>query len=260
MYYPNLTYFAQQIKIPMKIIKLNSTSSTNTFLKDLMCFAKLEDFTVVTARKQTAGRGQMDAKWLSQEGKNLTFSVYCQFDNLHMQEQVYLNFAVALSIFDFLKTLNLPNLAIKWPNDILTDKRKICGVLIENTPQNKLIKSSIIGIGLNVNQTEFPKELHKATSIKRILKQDFDLEDLLNQYLVFLQKYISKLRKQEYKQLKNLYISHLYMKDIPAMFKSKSQVFIGKILGVCESGKLQLELENESIKTFGVKEIEFLRR
>ncbi len=243
----------------MKIIKLDTTNSTNTFLKDLLTFSKLEDFTVVTAKTQTAGRGQMDAKWFSKEGKNLTFSVFCKFKNLQMQDQIYLNFAVALSIFDFLKSLNLPNLAIKWPNDILAEKQKICGVLIENSLQNNLINSSIIGIGLNVNQTHFPQELKKATSIKRILKQDFNLEDLLNQYLIILQNYISRLRQQEYQHLKDLYMKHLYMKDTPAMFKSNNQVFMGKILGVCESGKLQLELEDESIKTFGIKEISFLK-
>ncbi len=243
----------------MKIIKLDTTNSTNTFLKDLLTFSKLQDFTVVTAKTQTAGRGQMEAKWLSENGKNLTFSTYCKFDNLYIQEQIYLNFAVALSIFEFLKSLHLPNLSIKWPNDILADKQKICGILIENTPQNKLIKSSIIGIGLNVNQTNFPKELKKVTSIKRLLKQEFNLENLLNQYLVFLQKYIDILRKQEYKKLKKQYISNLYMIDTPAMFKSNNQLFMGKILGVCESGKLQLELEDESIKTFGIKEISFLK-
>ncbi len=242
----------------MKIIKLNTTPSTNTFLKDLAQLSTLEDFTIVTAKKQTSGRGQMNSKWISDECKNLTFSVFCKFLDLKTTEQRYLNFAVSLSVFEFLTPLNLPKLAIKWPNDILSDKKKICGILIENSLQKNTINSSIIGIGLNVNQEKFPKNVKKATSIKIILQQNFDLDELLNKFLKILKSYIDLLRQKKYSELETQYLNALYMKGVPTMFKTNNKIFMGKILGISTDGKLQIELEDESIKEFGIKEVEFV--
>lgn len=243
----------------MKIIKLNAIASTNSFLKDMVVKSDIENFTVVVANKQVSGRGQMQSKWVSEAGKNLTFSVFSVFESLHIDSQKYLNFTVSISVFEALQTFNLPKLAIKWPNDILSDKYKICGVLIENSLKGSFIKSSIIGIGLNVNQEVFPSDVGKASSIKNMLGKKMDLDIVLNVVLEKLQQNIQLLNEKQYPKLEMKYLNVLYRKGIPSMFKNKKDiVFMGKIIGVSNEGKLQVELEDETVKEFGLKEVSFI--
>ncbi|MDB0616382.1 biotin--[acetyl-CoA-carboxylase] ligase [Tenacibaculum dicentrarchi] len=174
----------------MKIIKLDAIGSTNSFLKDMSAKVLLDNFTVVVARNQTLGRGQVNANWKSEGGKNLTFSVFCRPEALCIADFKYLNYSVSLSVYELLISLKLPRLAIKWPNDILSENKKIAGILIENTLNIKNISTSIIGIGLNVNQNIFSDALPNASSVKRILKkeQDIDLDLLLDKLLLILKK------------------------------------------------------------------------
>jgi BirA family biotin operon repressor/biotin-[acetyl-CoA-carboxylase] ligase len=243
----------------MQIIKLNATASTNSFLKDLSVTSQLKNFTIVVADEQSSGRGQMNTVWVSEPYKNLMFSVYVTFDDLEIQNQTYLNFAVALSVFDLLKSLNVPKLSVKWPNDILAGKKKVCGILIENILKGKMINASVIGIGLNVNQENFPIDLPDAASLKMILNKEFNLEDLLNQFIVKLQLNINLLKDKEFESLEKRYLEVLYKKNIPSMFKdAKNVLFMGKIIGVnTTNGKLQIELSDETVKEFALKEVSF---
>ncbi len=243
----------------MQIIKLNATASTNSFLKDLSVNSKLNDFTVVVTEKQTSGRGQMNTVWISEPSKNLMFSVYAMFDNLEIQDQTFLNYAVAIAMFDTLETLNIPKLSVKWPNDILSEKKKICGILIENILKGKMINASIIGIGLNVNQEFFPEYLPEASSLKMILEEEFDLDELLVRFLNKLKISLDLLKNKKYDSLEEHYLSVLYKKNTPSMFKDTENVFfMGKIIGVnSKNGKLQIELSDETIREFALKEVSF---
>ena len=243
----------------MRIIKLNATASTNSFLKDLSVTTKLEDFTVVVTDEQSSGRGQMNTVWLSEPHKNLIFSVFVSFDNFEIQKQTYLNFGVAIAMFDMLNSFNVPRLSVKWPNDILSEKKKVCGVLIENILKGRMISASIIGIGLNVNQDSFPDYLPDAASLKMILAKEFNLEVLLNKFIEKLQYYINLLKNEDYDLLEELYLNVLYKKNIPSMFRTTEDVlFMGKIIGVNTSnGKLQIELSDETVKEFALKEVSF---
>ncbi|WBX74284.1 biotin--[acetyl-CoA-carboxylase] ligase [Tenacibaculum pacificus] len=244
----------------MKIIKLDAIDSTNSFLKDMSAKVSLDNFTVVVAKKQTLGRGQMNANWNSEEGKSLTFSVFCKFCNLSITDYKYLNYSVSLSVYEAVNSLKLPRLAIKWPNDILSENKKIAGILIENTLNIKNISSSVIGIGLNVNQNIFSDALPNASSIKNILgkDEDIDLDLLLNKVLVSLKEKLERLNKKEYLSLEKEYLAVLYKKNVPSMFKTNQNIlFMGKIIGVSSIGKLQIELENETLKEFDIKEVSF---
>ncbi|WP_369048680.1 biotin--[acetyl-CoA-carboxylase] ligase [Tenacibaculum sp. UWU-22] len=242
----------------MEIIKLDAIDSTNSFLKELAQNTSLKNFTTVVAKQQLNGRGQMHTQWLSEANKNLLFSCFYSFQNLEVQYQFYLNYAVSLSIFETLKKYKLPNLAIKWPNDILSEEQKICGVLIENSIQSSTVFSSIIGIGLNVNQTVFSSTLTKVTSIKKEIQKNVDLDLLLKDLLFYLKKNITLLIEGEFTILKQAYLAQLYKKNIVSLFKdNQNRLFLGKIIGVSEMGKLEIELENKSIVTFGVKEVSF---
>ncbi|GFD82940.1 biotin--[acetyl-CoA-carboxylase] ligase [Tenacibaculum sp. SSH1-16] len=242
----------------MKIIKLNAIDSTNSFLKNMVSKVVVDDFTVVVAKTQTKGRGQMNSEWVVEEGKNLTFSVFSRFVGLNIREHKYLNFSVSLSVFQALKALGIPNLSVKWPNDILSGNKKIVGILIENTLKGNDLVSSVIGIGVNVNQASFPENLPNASSIKMILGKEFDLEMLLESILMKLKDYFNLLEKKEYDLLEKAYLKVLYKKNVPTMFKnSQNTLFMGKIIGVSKSGNLQIELENETIQEFGLKEVSF---
>ena len=143
----------------MHIIKLNAIDSTNSYLKNMVEINNLENYTVVTAESQNAGRGQLGTVWESEYGKNLTFSMLVRVKGFKIEDQFYLSMAISLGVLNALKP-NVNNLLyVKWPNDILAEKDKLCGILIENVLSGSNIKHSIIGVGLNVNQDQFSDNL-----------------------------------------------------------------------------------------------------
>ena len=149
----------------MKLIKLDAIDSTNEFLKGLSKKQELENFTVVSAEKQTKGKGQMGAIWASDASKNLIMSVLVK-DFLSGIDQLFnLNIVVSLAVIEVLESLNIPNLSIKWPNDIMSYNKKIGGILIENSIKSDGTIISIVGLGLNVNQIDF-ENLPKAQFVK----------------------------------------------------------------------------------------------
>ena len=243
----------------MEIIKLSAIDSTNSFLKEMALNSVVENFTVVVTDRQLKGRGQQGNGWVSESFKNLVFSVFVTFDNFKVLDNKYLNFAVSLAIFDALKEENIPAISIKWPNDILSGNKKICGVLIENSLKGTEISSSIIGIGLNVNQTSFPDSLKRASSLKLLSAKDFELDKLLENIVSKLKTKIDILKSKDFKFLEIEYLNVLHKKNIPTMFKNSQDVlFMGIICGISQEGKLQIALEDETIQEFGIKEVSFL--
>jgi BirA family biotin operon repressor/biotin-[acetyl-CoA-carboxylase] ligase len=242
----------------MTIIKLDAIDSTNDFLKRLSVEQALENYTVVTAEKQTSGKGQMGAKWVSETGKNLIFSVLINNKLNSISEIFDLNIAVALAVLTTLEKNNIPNLSIKWPNDIMSDNKKIAGILIENTIKNTGEISSIIGVGLNVNQQNFD-ELPKASSLAVIMKKEFEKELILNQFIECLKLNCDLLNNKLASQLWKNYNYNLFKKGIPMPFSLPDETqFMGIIQGVNSEGKLELKLENDTIEAFGIKEIQLL--
>lgn len=243
----------------MKIIKLDTVVSTNSFLKDLSVSAALENFTVVVTQKQTKGRGQQKNEWLSEPYKNLTFSVFTSLKDVKIIHKKYLNFAISLAIYRVLFDKNTPKISIKWPNDLMAANKKICGILIENTFFGDQIKSTIIGIGLNVNQEKFPASLRNVTSLKLATLKETDLNALLHEILAELQSNLKLLESKDFHLLEEQYLNVLYKKNIPTMFKtSKDEIFMGIISGISDQGNLQIQLEDDSIKEFGIKEVSML--
>ncbi len=242
----------------MHILKLNATDSTNQHLKELMLSKVTEDFTVVWADEQLKGKGQMGAKWTSEPGKNLTFSVLKKFDNLNINNQFLLNISISLAILDVLKRLSIPDLSVKWPNDILSGTSKICGILIENILSRDQIQASIVGIGLNVNQLMF-NNLTNVSSLKLLLGQTLNLEEVLFSILSGLKSNFLLLDEQKNDFLWNEYEKNLFRKDKPSTFKDKSgALFMGFIRKVSPQGKLVVELEDAVFKEFDLKEIRLM--
>lgn len=242
----------------MRIIKVNAIDSTNSYLRKMCSNELVSDYTIVVTNKQTKGRGQMGTVWSSEKGKNLIFSVFKDLNTLSIEDSFYVSIVTSLSIYKALKESNIPKLKIKWPNDILSEKNKICGILIENVIKNNKLSSCIIGVGLNINQTEF-KNLPKASSLKSITGKHFDLDELLNKIINQLKQYFTRLDNGDLADLKQEYEDELFRKNKPSTFKNaEGNMFSGFIKGISNSGKLNVLLEDEIIQEFNLKEINLL--
>ena len=242
----------------MKLIKLNATDSTNDFLKQLASSQILKNYTVVSAEQQLKGRGQMGSIWTSEPGKNLTFSVFLA-DCLTDVDSIYnLNVAVTISILEVLKKENIPELKIKWPNDIMSANKKVGGILIENAIKHSNEVQSIIGIGLNVNQQNYDG-LPQASSLCLTTGRFFNCEELLAKIVAELKVNVMLIDEKGGIELWRKYHQFLYKKDIPSAFESKEgKKFMGIIKQVIANGQLEVMMEDESLQYFNIKELKML--
>ncbi|MGV6846396.1 MAG: biotin--[acetyl-CoA-carboxylase] ligase, partial [Lutibacter sp.] len=194
----------------MNLIKLDAIDSTNKYLKQLSTEKALDNFTVVWTQIQENGRGQIGTIWESEPNKNLMFSVLLKFDELKIVDRFYLNMAISLGLLIALKETVLDNFNIKWPNDILSAKDKVAGILIETNFSGEWIKQAIVGIGLNVNQVKFGKQLKNVASLKLLTNKDWDCELLLENILSEIKNKLKLLKNGEFNLLKTDYYKNLY--------------------------------------------------
>ncbi|MFL2600452.1 MAG: biotin--[acetyl-CoA-carboxylase] ligase [Flavobacteriaceae bacterium] len=240
-----------------KIHKIDAISSTNEYLKQLYLKKNIYDNFLIITNNQTEGKGQGSSSWESEPKKNLTLSIYKDLKKNKLKNPFIINLIISISIIETLKKYNLPNLKIKWPNDILSASKKISGILIENFFQREFLISSIIGIGLNVNQISF-KKAKNAISIASIKKKKIDLTEVLN----ILTKKIS-LKFHEIDNLKindliNEYESLLFKRDKFSKFNINNKIIDGRIIGVNQSGKLKVKIGNEIIREYNSSEIKII--
>mgnify|MGYP000256478281 CR=1 FL=1 len=207
----------------MYVIKLDAIGSTNAYLKELTLTSIPQDYTAVVSEHQTNGRGQMGTKWETEAGKNLTVSVFKKILKLNIQEQFYISMCVSLAITETLGKFQIKQLRIKWPNDILSANKKICGILIENIIKNNKMVSSIIGIGLNVNQKYF-NNLPQASSMSELTGIIYNKDEVLTQVLKQLEFYFDMLENQRFSELKTKYESLLFRRHKPSTFKTKKRL------------------------------------
>lgn len=246
------------------VIKLDKTESTNSYAIALLRKQKVFEGTVIYTLNQTNGRGQRGNEWSSEPLKNLTFSLILTPNFLTADQQFLLTQMISLAICDFVaaignNSLSNDKIGIKWPNDILIDKKKVCGVLIENTISGNVIKYSIIGIGLNLNQEKFENFQTAATSLKSELHAEFEIEYSLKEFLVFIEKRYLQLKRNEISVLQKEYFQKLIGVGGESNFKLKNNLVKGIIKGVSSSGKLQvLLIGNNTIEEFQFKEIQIV--
>lgn len=246
--------------VGQNLLTLKEVDSTNNFLKRAASNSEpLPEGTVIMAENQYAGRGQQQNQWHAEPGKNLTFSILLNPAFLPVVQQFDLIRTISISVFDTLRPLLGEGLKIKWPNDIYFGDKKLGGMLIENILSGNVIKHSIVGIGLNVNQETFPEAEANATSIKQILQSDYDLRTLLahicndieTNYLILKAGNISFVRKE--------YLNRLYWLNEKKRFRAGEHEFEGVITGVTDNGALIVAHQTGTSK-FNQKEIEFLNK
>lgn len=241
----------------MPLVKLGATTSTNDFLKELAVDPATENFTVVTAESQSAGRGQMGAVWVSQPGKNLMMSILIKNTLTGANQLFSLNVAVTLAVAEVLERHDIPLVRIKWPNDIMSGNLKIGGILIENSFKSDGRIESVAGIGLNVNQLDFDG-LPNAASMHTVTGTVFDKDVIgceISGRIIRNANFLS----EHTDVLWQAYLSKLFKIGVPMPFENPSgERFMGIIKGVTRDGKLQVALEDEKTKTFSLKEIQML--
>ena len=155
------------MKEEVDILWLDEVDSTNN--EALRHISELDNLSVIAAVHQTSGRGQRGNSWLTHAGKNMTFSMVVKFGDgalppLEASRQFVLTRCVTLGVSDYLESEGI-DCSVKWPNDIYVRNKKICGMLIENTLTDTFLTASVIGVGLNVNQNEFPPQLVNPVSM-----------------------------------------------------------------------------------------------
>lgn len=242
----------------MHIIKVDATESTNTMAREWFNINKNTAPVCINAISQTSGRGQRGATWVSNAGENLTFTVIYPTPKVDISDQFQISAAVGLQILKALRQLKINNLKLKWPNDIMADGYKIGGVLIENILQNNKIGASIIGIGLNVNQTEFP-DLPKAASLKSLTGTVFSTEEVLSVILEHMEEMIVFNDEVFFENILKEYEKCLFRRKKASTFQLKDgSLLMGIILGVTPTGLLRLQVEDEKVIIFDLKELKLL--
>lgn len=251
------------MKAEIPITWFDSIDSTNSEARRrLPVNAKMS---VYAAKFQTAGRGQRGNKWSSAAGQNLTFSVLLNFTHpqmpdLAVRNQFLLSIASALSVSDLLRKLNIRN-TIKWPNDIYIGRRKVCGMLIENIVGNAGLEHSIIGIGLNLNQAEFPPELVNPTSVLVSSGLRTVPEEVLDDFLYIFSEYIPYLSDIEgINEIRNKYVSRLFGLGVSREYHDclRNVDFTGTIKGISEEGLLLMEMPDKTVSNYSFKEVSYI--
>ncbi len=243
-----------------EIIYIEETASTNNMLKELYhANNNLAEFTMVSAGYQTAGRGQQGNVWVSEKNKNIMCSILLKPTFLHARNQFALSEAVALSVATYLDSF-CDGAKVKWPNDIYYRDKKICGILIENILQSHCISASIVGIGINVNQTTFPPDAPNPVSLSQLTGQEHDLANLtkgLRQSLIMHYNLLAFPIEME--RMHEKYMMKLCNFGQQARYADASGTFDGKIVDIERpEGKLVIEDSCGKIRKYGFKEVTLL--
>jgi len=239
-------------QIGRRVIRLESIDSTNNYTANLVRQGNLEHGTVILAVEQFAGRGQREAVWTVKPGENLTMSLFLDDANLSVDNQFILTKFISLTLVKLLGNYGV-EAKIKWPNDIYVGNQKIAGVLIENQISGNFVKSSIIGVGLNVNQVDFrgvnATSLFNKTGIKRSID-----EVMLS--LIYNFNQVIELGDDRV-NLKKRYLDKLYRWQVEAKYEDANGRFYGTIVNVRDSGLLVLD-KNGIESEYDLKELKFI--
>ncbi|MCB0610448.1 MAG: biotin--[acetyl-CoA-carboxylase] ligase [Lewinellaceae bacterium] len=242
------------------IHRFEKLPSTNLYAAELLAKSRPAEGTAISTFEQWDGRGQIGSGWVAEPGKNLTLSIILYPAFLPVRLQFRLNQAVALAVYDCAEHFLGRGVTIKWPNDIYWQNTKIAGILIQNVLAGVHIQSSVIGIGLNVNQQVFPDHLPNPGSLSLALQnRELELEAVENRLFGALEKRYLSLREGRFFALNETYCQKLYKLQEPARFETPDgKAFSGAIQGIDETGKLIIHTEQDGDRHFDIKQIRFI--
>lgn len=241
------------------IIWLENVDSTNEEAKRRISIC--DNLSVLSALTQTNGKGQRGNSWSSASGMNLLFSIILKYDEVNVKacDQFTISQMAALSVTDFLAVHGI-QAKIKWPNDIYVDDKKICGILIENKLCGEWLGSSIIGIGLNINERNFDVNIPNPTSMCIVTGQTYELKQSLEIFMRIFREYYDRYLNITggYLKIRQMYLSQMWRKDEKHCYLTDGKEFIGIIRGITDIGQLIVENEKGEFVEFAFKEISYI--
>ncbi len=243
-------------------IYLKSVHSTNSYATELLRRIKPIEGTLIYTFDQQKGRGQRGNKWESEPYKNVASSFILYPNFLQVSQQFLLNKITSLAVADLMAELvkssgGEQKIKIKWPNDIYVGNRKIAGILIENALRESSIQNTVVGIGININQTIFSPNIN-ATSLVLLINKEFELMQVMELLCEFMEARYLQLKSSMREGIDTAYLQQLYQLEEWCSYISTDLLFEGKIVGVSISGKLQVQIKSGAVKEFDMKEIKFV--
>ena len=238
-------------------IHLPQTESTNRYAQSLTTATP----TLITTDYQTSGRGQRGNSWESEAGKNILFSLIIKPIDIPASRQFILCELISVAICDVLSRY-VPDIRIKWPNDIYYRDQKLCGILIEHDLEGSRLSRTIIGVGINVNQAHFASDAPNPVSLRQILGHEVDREALLSSiaahFFELYDNHISSDATHSQSTLHERYTHRLYRLNIPSTYKDAQGEFIASLRTVAPDGRLILEPLQGEQRSYLFKEVAYL--
>lgn len=222
-------------------VYVEEIDSTNKFLLQTKDYQK--HGTVLLAENQTAGRGRLDRTWSSNKEQNLTFSILLS-DSINASKINLVNLASSLSVAQAIENLYQLNVELKWPNDVLINKKKTAGILLESSSKGNKIERVVIGIGLNVNQPNFQGKYNiPPTSIRLEFKKNVSRERLLSELLNIFEENLELLDHAPEKML-NDWRNRCKLIGEKIKIDSGEETKFGLFEDIDENGLLVLKTQN----------------
>ncbi|MFZ1750698.1 MAG: biotin--[acetyl-CoA-carboxylase] ligase [Saprospiraceae bacterium] len=233
--------------------------STNAFATELLSKTNPSEGTCIITDFQTAGRGQIGRSWFSDPGQNVLISYILYPKFIKISDQFYLNIISGLAVRDVV-SMSCPEAKIKWPNDIYVGNQKIAGILVQNTLQGTTIKSTIIGMGLNVNQKYFSPELPNPTSLHQKTKIIFDISEIIGLLSARLEYHYLRMLRGQTLDLLTEYTQLMYRLEQWSRYSSvdDESTFEAKITGIDDDGYLVLCHKDMTIHSYGFRQIRYI--
>jgi BirA family biotin operon repressor/biotin-[acetyl-CoA-carboxylase] ligase len=240
------------------VFEFEEVNSTNMVAEMLIAQGKPLEGSVISARFQRGGQGMGKNFWESRTGENLLMSIIVYPTFIRPDQQFLLNKISSMAVMDTVMYFIMPEgISIKWPNDIYAGQGKISGILIKNVISGNKITSSIIGIGLNVNQVDFSNQIPNPVSMKMITDKTFNIIKVRKQLCAYFDHYYSLLCRGMFEEIDKLYLHALLNHNVEARYRVSNETFTGIIEGVTEFGRLQVK-HGSRLREFDIKEIEYL--
>lgn len=239
------------------IIILQEVDSTNNYANRLLLTDSAEHGAVVLAHYQKNGKGQAGNYWESETNKNLLASIILLPDFIPADKQFYLSKITSLAIADLLE-IHTSGISIKWPNDIYYQNKKIAGILIENSVKGNFLSSTILGMGINVNQEKFISDAPNPVSLKQITGKELDTYELAQKLISKIYKWYEVLASGRLHEIDLWYWNKLFRKEQWNWYKKNGQKFEARITGTGELGELFLEDRQGNTNAYFFKDVEFV--
>ncbi len=241
------------------LLHYRTLESTNLTAIEYLTKNTPSDGTTIYTYRQHGGRGQIGSKWESEPDKNVSLSTILFPDFLPSRQQFLLSQTVSLAIYDFLSNYITSNLRIKWPNDLYVGNKKIGGILIQNVLSGSRLQSSVVGVGININQAEFLSDAPNPVSLSQLTGEIYNLDNLVTEFCRAFDLRYRQLKAEKYEAIERSYLERLYRYGEVAIYQRQNlSIFAGKITGIAPDGKLQIASQ-QGLEEFALKEVSFVQ-